>query len=289
MSVQAVAAERGPEDVADVAGTAVEPAEHRVDGRRIVGIERHAAPTYAAGKIARDVGEREPEGADLAASASVDTNTLSADGDDDVVAVGRRDVDVRRVPAKARPNSPVAAAVGALPEVLVAAGVDDAAGAGVGRQRRRDRSPHRSPCPSGVISVGEARRRWSSARCGCMAPGPEAAAVDLPGGHPVVDHVPAVAALRRESSRADRPARVCDPVVLQRAEGDAGRGVGPDVEVVEQRGLQAAGVERGPGGAAVRGAEEAAVVAAEDDRRRRGRLREEGPRVVVGVQPAQAP
>ena len=84
MSIQGGRRERGAEDVPS--REPAEPAEHRVDSRRIVGIEgdpRDEPPR----QIARDVLQRE----EAPGRVRRDEN-LPSDGDDDIVAVGRGDV-----------------------------------------------------------------------------------------------------------------------------------------------------------------------------------------------------
>ena len=69
-----------------------EPAQHRINRRGIVGVE-HRARDVAAGKVARDVGEGHARRrADGGRERIGRDEHLRADRDDDVVAVGPRDV-----------------------------------------------------------------------------------------------------------------------------------------------------------------------------------------------------
>ena len=87
--------------------------------------------------------------------------------------------------------------------------------------------------------------------------------------------VEAVAASAHRPRRRDCTRRRDDAVVLESAEGHARRGVGRDVEVVEQCGLETASVERREVDAG-RAPEDASVIAAIDDGEGTG-LRRESP------------
>ncbi len=122
----------------------------------------------SAGQVARDVGEGEA----LRHERVGGYQNLSSDSDDDVVAVGRRDIYFVGGPRERSLVRPRRAAVGALPEILIAARVHAAARAGIGRDggeigpRFRSRPWRRDACRRN-------RRRPStgrSSRCSSRRP-----------------------------------------------------------------------------------------------------------------------
>ena len=125
---------RRSEHMADVAGAAVQSAEHDVQRVGIVGIESDARDVPRR-QVARDVGEHYARGRPHGCRECIGGDEyLIAYGNCNVVAVGPCNVDVARA-CKRRQYAPVVAAILALPEVLAAARVKDAAGGRVGGKR----------------------------------------------------------------------------------------------------------------------------------------------------------
>src|SRR5207245_6843882 len=102
---------------------------------------------------------------------------------------------------------------------------------------------------------------------------------------PIVRDVEAVSTDPHLPGGGGRAGRRDVAVVLERADRDARRGVGFDIEVVEQGGLKATPIERREGGAGG-ASEDTAVIATKGNGEWTG-LRRECPCVGIGVKPAQ--
>ncbi len=268
----------GTKDMAGLGwARAVEASQDGVEDGRVGRIE-FGAGNVARRQVARDVGEGWSSAERIGGH-----KDLAADSDDDVISVDCGDVDIS-VGGEGGEDAPGGSSVEGLPEILVAAGIDVAGVAGIGGDGkhaavlvaggapRSDLGGEGLPVVGGDEQAGAGRGR------------PEAAgSVDRFGGDAVIGDVEAIGSLA-DPIRADGAGGGLQTVVLRRADDDAGGGVGLDVDVEEEPGLEASEVERVEGGSSVGRGIDASVVAAEDNRRCGAGLRDERPRVRVRVE-----